>query len=90
MHVPTHTGGLFGVGIPLLLLALALQNITLASQDYRTVLIVAFALTFLGDCCFIAAFIRGGRVIRCVSVVLMLPTVFVVADFLRRAPHLLS
>ena len=68
-------------------LALVLQTITLASRDYSTVLLVALGLTLVADGCFIAAFTRGGLAARCASVVLMLPTVFVVADFIRRAPH---
>jgi hypothetical protein len=87
MHTSQRIGWLFGVGVPLMILALVLQTITLASQDYRIVLITAIALTLVADSCFVAAFIRGRLVARCASVVLILPTVFVVADFMRRAPH---
>lgn len=90
MHASKHTGWLIGVGISLLLAALTFQNVTLASEDYRTVLIVALVLTFLADCCFIVAFVRGGLAARCASVLLMLPTLFVIADFMRRAPHSFS
>ena len=71
-----------------MILALILQTITLASQDYRTVLIVALGLTLVADSCFVAAFIRGRLAARCASAVLMAPTVFVVADFMRRATSL--
>ena len=87
MKTSKRIGWLFGVGVPLLIVALILQTITLASQDYRTVLVVALVLAVVADCCFLAAFIRGRLAARCASVVLMLPTVFVVADFMRRAPH---
>jgi hypothetical protein len=90
MQTSKRIGWLFGVGVPLLIVALILQTITLASQDYRTVLIVALVLTLGADSCFVAAFIRGRLAARCASVVLMLPTVFVVADFMRRAPHSFS
>jgi hypothetical protein len=90
MKTSKRIGWLFGVGIPLMVVALALQNVTLVSQDYRTVLIIALALTVLADSCFIAAFVRGGLAARCASVGLMLPTLFVVADFMRRAPHSFS
>jgi len=90
MHTPKRTGWLFGVGVPLMVLALVLQNITLVSQDYRTVLVVALVLTAAADACLVAAFVRGRIAVRCASVVLMLPTVFVVADFIRRAPHSVS
>ena len=73
--------------MPVIVVALILQTATLASQDYRRVLIVALALTLIADGCFIAAFIHGRLIVRCASVFLMLPTVFVVADFMRRAPH---
>ena len=73
-----------------MILALVLQTITLASRDYRAVLVIALALTLVADSCFVAAFIRGRLAARCVSVVLMLPTLFVVADFMRRAPHSFS
>jgi hypothetical protein len=90
MHTSKRIGWLFGVGVPLLIVALILQTITLASQDYRTVLIAALVLTLVADCCFVAAFIRGRLAARCISFVLMLPTVFVIADFMRRAPHSFS
>jgi hypothetical protein len=90
MHASKRIGWLFGVGVPLMILALILQTITLASQDYRTVLITALALILVADSCFIAAFIRGHLAARCASVVLMLPTVFVVADFMRRALYSFS
>lgn len=75
----------FGIGIPLLLLALFYQTVTLASQKYTGVLIKALILTAAADFCFIQAFRRGGLVVRVLSVLLLLPTIFVIADFLRRA-----
>ena len=87
MQISIRTGWLFGVGVPLLLAALFYQTVTLASQEYAGVLVTALVLTVLADVCFILAFKRGGLVTRCVSVILLLPTLFVVADFLRRAPH---
>lgn len=67
-------------------LALILQNVTLASQDYRLVLVCALAFTTVADVCLLLAFVRRGLITRCVSVLLMLPTLFVVTDFIRRAP----
>ena len=90
MHTFKRIGGLFGVGVPLMAGALLLQTITLASERYGSVLIVALLLAIAADCCFVAAFMRGSVAVRCISVALMLPTVFVVADFLRRAPHSFS
>jgi len=87
MQTPQRVGWLFGAGVTLMTLALVLQTVTLASGDYRIILLVALALTLVADGCFIAAFVRGRLGVRCLSVLLMLPTVFVVADFMRRAPH---
>jgi len=77
----------FGLGVPLLLAALFFQTVTLASQQYESVLITALVLIILADLCFIQAFRRGGWATRCFSVLLLLPTLFVVADFIRRAPY---
>jgi apolipoprotein N-acyltransferase len=90
MQTSSRVGWLFGVGTLLMILAILLQSITLASQDYRIVLVTALALVLIADGCFLAAFMRGRFVARFASIVLMLPTVFIVADFLRRAPHLFS
>ena len=90
MNTSSGIGWLFGVGVPMMILALILQTITLASQDYRTVLIIAPVLALVADGCFVAAFIRGRFAARCASVFLILPSVFVVADFMRRAPHSFS
>jgi hypothetical protein len=73
-----------------MILALVLQTITLASGDYDAVLITAIALTVAADSCFLAAFIRGRLAARFASVVLMLPTMFVVADFLRTSSLLMD
>lgn len=86
MQTPQRVGGLFQLGVILLFIALLLQNVTLAGGDYRPVLIVALLLTLLADACFVAVFIRGRLAARSAAIVLLLPTIFVVADFLRRAP----
>lgn len=90
MQTSLHIGWLFGLGVLLITVALALQTITLASQDYRAILVAALTLTLIADGCFVAAFIRGRLAARVISVVLMLPTVFVVADFMRRASDFFS
>jgi hypothetical protein len=82
-----HTGLLVGLGGLLLLLALCLQFVTLASQDYRVFLLTALLLILSADVCFVLALMRGGFAMRCFSIVLMLPTILLVADFMRRAPH---
>lgn len=86
MHTSFPRVWLFGIGAILQILALILKSITLAGQHYRTALVTALAFTLTADGCFIATFIRGNYSARCASVVLMLPTVSVVEDFMRRAP----
>jgi hypothetical protein len=88
MQSSARIGFWFGLGVTLLLMALFFQTVTLAGQRYTSVLITAFVLTIVADLCFIQTFRRGGAVIRFFSVLLLLPTVFVVADFIRRAPYL--
>lgn len=90
MNTSTQIRWLLTAGILLMVVALLLQTVTIVSQQYGDVLVASLVLTMIADCCFITAFVRGNLVVRCVSVVLMLPTVFVVADFVRRAPHSLS
>lgn len=76
---------LVGVGVPLLLAALFCQTVTLASGEYGGVLLAALVFATLADVCFVLAFRRGGLVTRWVSMILLLPTLFIIADFLRRA-----
>jgi hypothetical protein len=53
-----------------MVVALILQTITLASGDYRTVLVVGLVLSFIADICFIAAFGPVGSTLRqhCIDV----------------------
>lgn len=84
MYPSQPIGRLFGIGLPLLIVALLLQAITVAGGDYRAILIVALLLAVAADACFVTAFIRGGFAARCAAIVLILATVFVVADIIRR------
>jgi len=73
----------------LLTIALFFQTITIATQSlhsYRPVLIAALVLTAAADFCFVLAFRRGRIAARVFSILLLLPTLFVLADFARRAP----
>ena len=88
MQTSARIGLWFGLGVPLLLAALFFQTITLASQRYTGVLITSLVLTVVAGFCFVQAFRRGGLVARCFSVLLLLPALFVIADFIRRAPYL--
>jgi hypothetical protein len=67
-------------------MALFFQTVTVAGGRYAGVLTTALILTIVADVCFVQAFRRGGVVARCFSVLLLLPTLFVVADLIRRGP----
>ena len=77
---------LFTIGLICMLIALFEQNITLASQRYGPTLLKALAFTAAADICFGLLIWKGGRVWRLAAGVMTLPTLLVVADFLRRAP----
>jgi hypothetical protein len=79
-----NTSWAFVVGIALLLIALFLQTVTLTSGHYLNTLLSALVLTALADACFICAFRRGGNFASILSIVSLLPTLFIVSDFLRR------
>ena len=78
---------LFSVGIVAMLAALFFQNVTLASNSYGVTLILAAALTATADLCLAVVAWRGSPAFRLVALAAMLPTIFVVADLIRRAPH---
>ncbi len=88
MQTSAHIGLWFGVGVPLLLVALFFQTVTVAGGRYTGVLTTALILTVVADVCYVQAFRRGGLAVRVFSVLFLLPTLFVVADFVRRAPYL--
>lgn len=68
--------------------ALTLENITVVPREaYRGVLLSALAFTVAADVCLVVVVRRGRTWQRIVAIVLMLPTLFVIADFLRRAPY---
>lgn len=87
-HTRRSSAWAFAAGIPLLFVALFFQTVTLTGGSYAAVLIIALALTGLADAFFIYAFRRGGIFARSLSVILLLPTLFVISDFLRRVPYL--
>lgn len=88
MSTSPRTSQLFLVGVPLLAFALFFQNVTVAGGDYRNSLLAALVFTALADTCLIVALRRGGLMVRLAAIVLLAPTIFIVADFIRRAPGL--
>lgn len=73
-------------GSALMTVAIVLQNVTLASQKYATILFIALAITIAADTCLAIVARRGPGRWRIIAIILMLPTLFIVGDFLRRAP----
>ena len=60
---------------------------TVAVGGYRRVLATAIILTVTATLCFVLAFRKGGPLARIVCFVLVLPTIFVASEFIRRAPY---
>jgi hypothetical protein len=81
---------LFKLGVGAMAAALALQTVTLASGDYAAVLLIALGLTAVADACLIAVAWNSGTWLRVISIVFILPTLFIVEDFTRRAPFVYS
>ncbi|WP_146849220.1 hypothetical protein [Brevifollis gellanilyticus] len=67
--------------------ALACCTITLVGVSYADVLTAALVFTLLAAALLILPFRRGGKVMKIVSVIHALPTIYVVLEFLRRVPH---
>ena len=83
-------GVLAGVGALLMTSAVVVDNLTLASGDYRAVFSAAVVLMVLALGCLAAAFHRGGSVVRAVCAVFSLPTFVIVNDVLRRGTYVFS
>ncbi len=78
------SGALLSLAVICMAVALTCQNITLVSGDYRGVLLLALLGMVAADLCCFVVFARGGRS-RWVAVALATPSLFIVADLLRRA-----
>jgi hypothetical protein len=75
------------MGALLMLWALVNSSVTLATQDYRAVLIMALGSAVAALCFLAVPFIRGPATWRITALLLASPALFVASDFLRRAPH---
>ena len=78
---------LFVAGSFCMLVALALSNITVAGGSYRGVLMAALVLTALADAALVAVIRWGGIVWRLAAGIVMLPTIWIFLDFLRRTRY---
>lgn len=69
------------------MIALACSNITVARGGYAGVLTTAIVCSALAVLCLAVPIVRGPLGWRIAATVLTLPVLFVVADFIQRAPH---
>ncbi len=69
-----------------MLIALICETVTLAGQDYRTLLLIAVAAMGIADFLCGVVFLRAGRA-RWLAFMIALPSLFIAWDFLRRAPY---
>jgi hypothetical protein len=60
------------------------------SEQYRTALALSAILLALSDYHIIHTFKTGTILTKIISLVLMLPTLFLVSDYIRRVPYLLK
>jgi len=70
--------------------AFALDNITLANSDYRGTFIVAAVLVVIADSCLVVGARYANVAVRAMGLVLMLPTIPIVVDLLRRGSYVFS
>jgi hypothetical protein len=77
------SGLLLSVAVVCIFVALTCQNVTVAG-NYDGVLLVALACVAMADVCCAIIFLRGDG-LRWVSVIVAMPTMFVLWDLARRA-----
>ena len=70
----------------MLVVAMGLQVVTLASQGYALTLLVALLLAAGADALLAFVALRGGTGFRIAAIVLVLPSLLILADFIRRTP----
>lgn len=81
------TGSLLALASVAMLTSVISQNVTVAGGQYRGVFFISIAALVAAGCCCWAVFRRGGRA-RWVALLIALPSVLVVLDWLRRLPYL--
>jgi len=70
-----------------MLIALVCSNVTLARGSYAGVLLTAMACGLVALACLAVPIVRGPMGWRVIAVIVALPMLFIVSDFLRRAPY---
>ncbi len=82
-----QSGLLLFVATACMLFSLMCQNITIAGGNYGQVLLAGIVGMTAADICCVIVFIRGGA-LKWGALIIALPSLFIVWDFLRRVPHL--
>ncbi len=75
------------LGVLLMLIAFAGSNVTMAQDSYAGTLVTAMICRVLALACFAVPLVRGPIGWRVAAVIPALPMLFIVPDFLRRAPN---
>ena len=79
---------LFIFGLCGMFVALVFQTVSLTRRElYPFVLCLALGLMVFADRCLIIIVRRGPIPWRLAGVIVMLPTIFILLDFMRRAPY---
>ena len=84
------SGALLMLGALAMLIALGCQNITLASNDYRILLLLALACMTIADLCFAVVAHRGDIILRSIALLMASSSLFIIWDFLRRIPYMFA
>ena len=74
----------YGIGLICMLFAVLLANVTIAGGSYDTVLVTVLLLTTAADGCLTVVAVREREGWRLAAILTMMPTLYVVADVLRR------
>ena len=81
------TYNLIWLGLLFMLLAFGCETVTVVGSDYRPVLTLALLFLIVADACLIWAFKRGGKLAKVIGIIILLPNLFIIPDFLQRAPY---
>jgi|GEM_PF-6433284 hypothetical protein len=84
-HSQTLDSILLVVAVLLMLVSLFNENVTLATGDYRRALLTALVTMAIADLICLQDFLRRHRA-RWVAVLIALPSLFILWDFVARAP----
>jgi hypothetical protein len=74
-------------GAGAMLIGVVNSLVPITSGDYRGALITALTCALAGLCCLAVPIVRGPGGWRFAAIVLATPALFIVCDFLRRAPY---